>query len=120
MRSPKNIATHLIISTSVIVALLGSLRPFPQPAMADTRIRGEFEYNLDEQTLSQWEIGPIFSLEDDLDLEIPIGQMETLLLLRTLRTPGKRFFPPAPNMAWDRRTFIPLKMPEQPSKGKFP
>lgn len=29
-------------------------------ATADTRIRGEFEYNLDDQALSEWQIGPIF------------------------------------------------------------
>jgi hypothetical protein len=45
-------------------------------ASADTRIRGEFEYNVDDQELSEWQIGPIFSLSDssDLELEIPIGQ----------------------------------------------
>lgn len=45
-------------------------------AAADTLIRGEFEYNVDERELSEWQIGPAFSLgdSDQLELEIPIGQ----------------------------------------------
>ncbi|MEO0887558.1 MAG: hypothetical protein AAFY54_16760 [Cyanobacteria bacterium J06648_10] len=72
MRSPSTIATSLIIYIAVTTALLNS----PRPALADTRIRGEFEYNLDEQTISEWEIGPVFSLQESMDLEIPIGQSD--------------------------------------------
>ena len=48
----------------------------PLPAAADTRIRGEFEYNLDDRELSEWQIGPVFSLHEaeDLELEVPVGQ----------------------------------------------
>jgi len=92
LRSPKPIATKLTICTAAMTALINSaflnlfrlnsvwlnsafihLSPL---AFADTRLRGSFEYNLDEQTLSEWELGPIFSLGDSLDLEIPIGQKD--------------------------------------------
>ncbi|MEO0771141.1 MAG: hypothetical protein AAFY72_17245 [Cyanobacteria bacterium J06649_4] len=85
MRSPETIATKLIICTATLTTLMNSGMVnlfvlnssciyFSPPAFADTRLRGSFEYNLDEQTLSEWELGPVFSLGDSLDLEMPIGQ----------------------------------------------
>lgn len=46
------------------------------PAIANTRIRGEFEYDVDQGELSQWQIGPTFSFGDseEVELEIPFGQ----------------------------------------------
>ncbi|MEL6384201.1 MAG: hypothetical protein AAFQ89_17455 [Cyanobacteria bacterium J06626_18] len=48
------------------------------PANANNRIRGEFEYDIDEHTLSEWQIGPIFSLDEtddsQIEVEFPIGQ----------------------------------------------
>ncbi|MEL6469472.1 MAG: hypothetical protein AAFQ74_07070 [Cyanobacteria bacterium J06623_4] len=64
------LAPIVLSSSAVITALIC----IAHPAVADTRIRGEFEYNIDEQTLSEWAIGPIFSLTDSTELEIPIGQ----------------------------------------------
>jgi hypothetical protein len=49
-------------------------------AIADTRIRGEFEYNIDDQAMSEWQVGPIFSLNEaeTLEMEIPIGQNDSV------------------------------------------
>ena len=46
------------------------------PAAASTRIRGEFEYDVDEGEISEWQIGPTFTLDESeqTELEIPIGQ----------------------------------------------
>ncbi|NER78864.1 MAG: hypothetical protein F6K42_04655 [Leptolyngbya sp. SIO1D8] len=46
------------------------------PASANTVIRGEFEYDVDEGDLNEWQIGPafLFGELDDIELEIPFGQ----------------------------------------------
>ena len=46
------------------------------PAIANTLIRGEFEYDVDQGELSEWQIGPAFSFGDleEVELEIPFGQ----------------------------------------------
>lgn len=53
-------------------------------AIADTRIRGEFEYNIDDQAMSEWQVGPIVSLNESetLEIEIPIGQNENVWLIQ--------------------------------------
>lgn len=69
MRSPKTSTCALAICLSASV-LLTTL-----PAIAvDTRIRGEFEYSLDEQTLDEWELGLVFALNEATEVEVPIGQ----------------------------------------------
>ncbi len=74
MRSPNNI----ILFTAVVFCLMnGDLA-----AIADTRIRGEFEYNVDKSTLSEWKIGPAFQLDESTELEVPIGQEENTWLVR--------------------------------------
>lgn len=70
MRSPNPTASVLIVNTAIATLLLNS----SLPASADNRIRGEFEYSLDKQTLSEWEIGPVFELGKSTELEIPVGQ----------------------------------------------
>ncbi|MEL7350355.1 MAG: hypothetical protein AAF171_22900 [Cyanobacteria bacterium P01_A01_bin.116] len=70
MRSP-NIITNALIGYTAAATLLLNSSPI---AAADTRIRGEFEYNLESQSLSEWQIGPVFDLDDATELEIPIGQ----------------------------------------------
>ena len=72
MQSLKIIAGGLLINTTVALTLLSTALP----ALADTRVRGEFEYNLDERTLSEWEISPIFALDKSTELEIPVGQKD--------------------------------------------
>ncbi|MEM9905814.1 MAG: hypothetical protein AAF921_12400 [Cyanobacteria bacterium P01_D01_bin.44] len=54
------------------------------PATADRRIRGEFEYDLDNRELSEWQIGPAFSLgeDDEIEIEIPIGQDDGTWLIQ--------------------------------------
>ena len=52
------------------------------PAAGDTRIRGEFEYSVDENRLSEWQVGPSFALDDSTELEIPIGQEDNLWLIK--------------------------------------
>lgn len=51
-------------------------------ATADTRIRGEFEYNVDEERLSEWNIGPKFSLSESVELELPLGQDDGMWLVQ--------------------------------------
>lgn len=55
-------------------------------AAADTRIIGEFEYSLDDNELSEWEIGPAFSLYDstnsELDLEVLVGQDDRMWFIQ--------------------------------------
>ena len=70
MRSLKSFTCRIVGSTAVALFFL----PLTLPAEAETLIRGEFEYNVDQQTLSEWAIGPIFSLTETTELAIPIGQ----------------------------------------------
>ena len=66
-----------LISTVAIATIFFGIA---LPVDANNRIRGEFEYDLDESELSEWQIGPIFLLNESddsqLELEIPIGQDE--------------------------------------------
>lgn len=66
----------MFIHSTVIVVLFSSA----MPTKANTRIRGEFEYDLDKQSLSEWQIGPVFTLtqSDDIELEVPIGQNDNV------------------------------------------
>lgn len=70
----------LIRGTAVATLLLHA----PLSAAADTRIRGEFEYNVDDRALSEWQIGPVFSLSEspDVELEIPFGQDDNVWLVQ--------------------------------------
>lgn len=55
-------------------------------ANADTRIRGEFEYSVDDNELKEWEIGPTFFLQEldnsELSLEVPIGQDDSVWFIQ--------------------------------------
>lgn len=72
---------NLIQCTAVTTLLLSALLNASLTAVADTRIIGEFEYSLDDNRLSEWEIGPAFLLyesdDSELDLEVLIGQDES-------------------------------------------
>lgn len=78
MRSHNVISSALIGYTAAVTCLLN----VSLTAAADTRIRGEFEYNLDDQSLSEWKIGPVFSLDNATELEIPIGQDDQVWQVR--------------------------------------
>lgn len=56
------------------------------PAVADTRIIGEFEYSVDDNEMREWEIGSAFllheSTDSELELEILVGQDETLWFIQ--------------------------------------
>ncbi len=58
----------------------------PLAATADTRIRGEFEYNLDDRALSEWQVGPTFLLQEsdnsEVELEVPIGQKDSVWFIQ--------------------------------------
>jgi hypothetical protein len=43
---------------------------------AGTLLHGEFDYDLDQQKLQTWQLGPIFPLGDRFELEIPVGQSD--------------------------------------------
>lgn len=66
--------SQLIASTAAALCCLNVCLA----AVADTRIRGEFDYNVADGELSQWQIGPAFELDDATELEIPIGQDDSL------------------------------------------
>ncbi len=81
MRSP-----NTLIQCIAIASLLLNASPL---AAADTRIRGEFEYNVDDSELSEWQIGPVFALpissqseSSEIELELPIGQDEGVWLVQ--------------------------------------
>ncbi len=76
MQLHNSLIKHTAIAT--ILINLSSL------AIADTRIRGEFEYNLDDQAMSEWRVGPIFSLNEaeTLEMEVPIGQNDSVWLIQ--------------------------------------
>ena len=74
MRSPSYLIGFL---TAILFLLSGYL-----PAIADTRIRGEFEYSIDDATLSEWQIGPAFALDDATELEVPLGQEDEIRLIK--------------------------------------
>ena len=78
MRSHNAISSALIAYTAAATCLLNA----SLSAVADTRIRGEFEYSLDDQSLSEWQIGPVFSLDNATELEIPIGQDDQVWQVR--------------------------------------
>lgn len=64
--------TQPLTQSIIAIALLSSALP----ANANHVIKGSFEYNINDEELSKWELGPVFSLSEseDLELEIPIGQ----------------------------------------------
>lgn len=70
----------LIRHTAALTLLLNA----SLSAAADTRIRGEFEYNVDDRALSEWQIGPVFSLSEssEVELEVPIGQDDNVWLVQ--------------------------------------
>ena len=76
----------ILIQQVAIASLLLNASLF---ALADTRIRGEFEYNVDDSELSEWQIGPVFSLpvssqseSSEIELELPIGQDDSVWLVQ--------------------------------------
>ena len=50
---------------------------FTELAYSGSVIHVEFDFDLDTNTISDWEVGPVFSFDDDrTELELPIGQSE--------------------------------------------
>jgi hypothetical protein len=45
-------------------------------AEAQPIIHGEIDYDLGSGIVEAWELGPVFSLNNELELEFPIGQSE--------------------------------------------
>jgi hypothetical protein len=48
----------------------------PVSAKAQPIIHGEIDYDLGSGIVEEWQVGPVFSLNDELELELPIGQSE--------------------------------------------
>lgn len=58
----------------LIVTLLVLL--IPVSARAQPIIHGEIDYDLGNAIVEKWQVGPVFSLNNELELELPIGQSE--------------------------------------------
>jgi hypothetical protein len=48
----------------------------PVSAQAQTVIHGEIDYDLGNGIVEEWQVGPVFSPNNKLELELPVGQAE--------------------------------------------
>lgn len=48
----------------------------PISVKANPLLHGEFDYDLKDRKFSEWQLGPVFSIDEDMEIEIPIGQSD--------------------------------------------
>ncbi|MEM7713589.1 MAG: hypothetical protein AAF349_08445 [Cyanobacteria bacterium P01_A01_bin.68] len=48
----------------------------PISVKANPLLHGEFDYDLKDRKFSEWQLGPVFSIGEDMEIEIPIGQSD--------------------------------------------
>ena len=56
--------------------ILGLSLLIPLSVQANTVIHGEFDYDVNERKFTEWQLGPVFSIGEDTEIEIPIGQSD--------------------------------------------
>ena len=56
--------------------ILGLSLLIPLSVQANTVIHGEFDYDINERKFTEWQLGPVFSIGEDTEIEIPIGQSD--------------------------------------------
>lgn len=60
-----------------LMAIIPFLLLLGKPAGAGSVIHAELDFDIDRNEISEWEIGPVFSFDDDkTELELPIGQSD--------------------------------------------
>ncbi|MEM7555455.1 MAG: hypothetical protein AAF378_15415 [Cyanobacteria bacterium P01_A01_bin.84] len=58
-----------------LVTILLSLL-IPVSVKANPVIHGEFDYDIKEKRFTEWQLGPVFSIGEDTEIEVPIGQSD--------------------------------------------